>query len=239
MVVGKNFMQTAKISEIFQSIQGEGKYAGFRQVFVRFFGCHMHCNWCDTPEAIGDTTGKYQQMTALEVFAKIKKLFKDCHSVSLTGGEPLLQADFIGKLLPLLKKAKMPVYLETSGVLYKALAGIIKDIDVVAMDIKMPSSTGERAFWKEHEEFVATVLRHKKEMFVKAVVSAKTNKKDILKTAQILNAAKKDMLFILQPNTFDLENGVVKKCDDFQRMCFKSLPNTRVLPQMHKFMKIQ
>ncbi len=232
-------MQTARISEIFVSIQGEGKYAGVRQVFVRFFGCHMHCSWCDTPESIGDTSGEYREMTVTQVFAKIKALFKDCHSVSLTGGEPLLQADFIGKLLPLLKKVKMPVYLETSGVLYKALAGIIKDIDIVAMDIKMPSSTGERAFWKEHEQFVETVLRHKKDIFVKAVVSQKTNKKDILRTVEILSAVKKDMLFILQPNTFDLENGVVEKCDDFQRMCFKSLPNTRVLPQMHKFMKIQ
>ncbi len=232
-------MQTAKISEIFQSIQGEGKYAGVRQVFVRFFGCHMHCSWCDTPESIGDSLGDYREMTLAQVFAKIKVLFKDCHSVSLTGGEPLLQLDFIGKLLPLLKKAKWPVYLETSGVLHKALGKIIKDIDIVAMDIKMPSSTGERAFWKEHEQFVATVLRHKKDLFVKAVVSKKTRKEDILRTVEILRVAKKDILFILQPNTFDLQKGVVEKCDDFQRLCFKSLPNTRVLPQMHKFMKIQ
>lgn len=238
-MVSKSLMQTAKVSEIFVSIQGEGPYAGLRQVFVRFFGCHMHCTWCDTPESIGDTDGDYKEMTVTQVFAKIKALFKDCHSVSLTGGEPLLQVDFIGKLLPLLKKAKMPVYLETSGVLHKALAQVIKDIDIVAMDIKMPSSTGQRAFWKEHEQFVATVLRHKKDLFVKAVVSSKTNKKDILKTTQILSVAKKDVLFILQPNTFDLESGAVEKCDRFQRLCFKALPNTRVLPQMHKFMKIQ
>ncbi len=232
-------MQIARISEIFQSIQGEGKYVGVRQVFVRFFGCHIHCSWCDTPESIGDSLGDYSEMTVSEVFAKIKALWKDCHSVSLTGGEPLLQVDFILRLLPLLKKAKMPVYLETSGVLHKALGKIIKDIDIVAMDIKMPSSTKERAFWKEHKQFVATVLRYKKDMFVKAVVSKNTHKQDILKTVEILSAAKEDILFILQPNTFDLKNGVVEKCDDFQRMCFKSLPNTRVLPQMHKFMKIQ
>jgi organic radical activating enzyme len=232
-------MQTAKVSEIFVSIQGEGPYAGLRQVFVRFFGCHMHCTWCDTPESIGDTSGDYKEMTLMQVFAKIKTLFKDCHSVSLTGGEPLLQVDFISKLLPLLKKAKMPVYLETSGVLHKALAQVIKNIDIVAMDIKMPSSTGQRAFWKQHQEFVATVLKHKKDFFVKAVVSANTDKKDILKTVQILSRAKKDVLFILQPNTFDLEKGAVEKCDSFARLCFKTLPNTRVLPQMHKFMKIQ
>lgn len=232
-------MQTAKISEIFQSIQGEGKYAGLRQVFVRFFGCHMHCFWCDTPKSIGDSEGDYKEMTVAQVFAKVKSLFKDCHSVSLTGGEPLLQADFIARLLPLLRKAKMPVYLETSGVLHKMLEKIIKDVDMVAMDIKMPSSTGQRAFWKEHEKFVATVLRHKKDLFVKAVVSSSTSRKDVLRAARILRAALRDAFFVLQPNTFELDNGVVEKCDDFQRLCFKSLPNTRVLPQMHKFMKIQ
>ena len=232
-------MSKAQISEIFQSIQGEGKYAGVRQVFLRFFGCHMHCSWCDTPESIGDTTRNYKEMTLKEVFAQVKSLYKDCHSVSLTGGEPLLQADFIAQLLPHLKKAKMPAYLETSGVLHKALAQVIKGVDVVSMDFKMPSSTGERSFWKEHEQFLDVILRNKKDFFIKAVVSSKTEKADILKTAKILSSKKKDALFILQPNTFDLGKGVVQKCDDFQRMCFKFLPNTRVIPQMHKFMKIR
>lgn len=232
-------MSKAQISEIFQSIQGEGKYAGVRQVFLRFFGCHMHCSWCDTPESIGDTTRNYKEMTLKEVFAQVKSLYKDCHSVSLTGGEPLLQADFIAEFLPHLKKAQMPAYLETSGVLHKALGRVIKGVDVVSMDIKMPSSTGERAFWKEHEQFLDVILCHKKDFFIKAVVSTKTDKADILKTAKILSRKKKDALFILQPNTFDLGKDVVQKCDDFQRMCFKILPNTRVMPQMHKFMKIR
>ena len=47
-------MSTANILEIFQSIQGEGKYAGVKQVFVRFYECNMHCVWCDTPHSIGD-----------------------------------------------------------------------------------------------------------------------------------------------------------------------------------------
>ncbi len=232
-------MTTAKISEIFQSIQGEGKYAGFRQVFVRFFGCHMHCSWCDTPESIGDTTRNYHEMTLSAVFARIKELWPDCHSVSLTGGEPLLQAEFITQLLPLLKKARMPVHLETSGVLYRNLAQVIKNIDTIAMDIKLPSSTGERAFWKEHEQFLRLARKGKKDVFVKAIISRHTSPKDLLRAVKILKDVDPNMLFILQPNTFDLNNGVVQKCQDFQRRCFKILPNTRVLPQMHKFMKIR
>jgi intein/homing endonuclease len=36
----------AKISEIFDSIQGEGVYQGVRQIFVRFAGCIQRCNFC-------------------------------------------------------------------------------------------------------------------------------------------------------------------------------------------------
>ena len=46
----------ARILEIFKSTQGEGKYVGAWQIFVRFFECNMHCVWCDTPHSIGDTT---------------------------------------------------------------------------------------------------------------------------------------------------------------------------------------
>lgn len=232
-------MQTAKVSEIFQSIQGEGKYAGVRQVFVRFFGCHMHCSWCDTPDSIGDTTKDFQIMSLKDVFSEIKKLYKDCHSVSLTGGEPLLQAEFVAELLPLLKKARMPVYLETSGVLHKNLKEVIKNVDIVAMDLKMPSSTGERVFWKEHAEFLKIAKAAKRDVFIKAVVTSKTDKMDILKAVSLVKKIDPQLLFILQPNSFELSNGVVAKCEQFQRMCFKGLPNTRVTPQMHKFMKIR
>ncbi|HEX7575638.1 MAG TPA: 7-carboxy-7-deazaguanine synthase QueE, partial [Candidatus Methanoperedens sp.] len=40
----------AYINEIFNSIQGEGPYAGTRQVFVRFEQCQLHCEYCDTPQ---------------------------------------------------------------------------------------------------------------------------------------------------------------------------------------------
>lgn len=232
-------MQTAKISEIFQSIQGEGKYAGVRQVFLRFFGCHMHCSWCDTPDSIGDTTKKFHALTLNEVFDQVRGLYRDCHSVSLTGGEPLLQAEFLQELLPLLRKAKMKAYLETSGVLHNKLRTVIKDIDIISMDIKMPSSTGERPFWKEHAEFLKMAKTAKKDVYLKAVVTAKTEKADILKAVSLVQKIDPRLLFILQPNSFELTDGVVAKCEEFQRLCFKALPNTRVIPQMHKFMQIR
>jgi len=94
----------AKITEVFSSVQGEGKFVGLSQVFVRFFECHMHCVWCDTPHSIGDTTRKFDRYSVDELYGKINELWDNCHSVSLTGGEPLLHIAFLKELLPKGKK---------------------------------------------------------------------------------------------------------------------------------------
>lgn len=259
-------MIKAKVSEIFSSIQGEGRFAGVKQVFVRFFQCNMHCAWCDTPLSIGDAGGTFEELDSSQVFARISPLWSGCHSVSLTGGEPLLQKNFLRQLLPLMKKAQMPVYLETNGILSRELADIIHDVDMIAMDIKMPSSTKEKSYWDEHEEFLKVALQEcGKDVFLKAVVSGDTDKTDIVRAVELVVRLKPDIAFILQPNTFDLNtaltsskslkasqgstdyhipfrkvsNGVIQKCLDFQEYCLKYLPNTRIMPQMHKFMRVR
>ena len=176
----------AKILETFHSIQGEGKYAGISQVFVRFFECNMHCVWCDTPNSIGDGKREFKKYSAPELFDTIKPLWQNSHSVSLTGGEPLLQKDFIKEFIPYLKKAHMPVYLETTGIFFEELKEIVDGVDIIAADIKLPSSTRCRSYWKEHEEFLK-VARHK-DVFIKAVVTIPANSKGLARHATKLCA---------------------------------------------------
>lgn len=131
----------ARISEIFHSLQGEGKYTGVPQVFVRFFGCNLRCRWCDTPQALDGPLARFQESSVGEVLNEIQGLWKeDCHSVSVTGGEPLVQADFLKELLPQFKARGQRVYLETNGVLVEELAGVIDHVDIVSMDFKLPNS---------------------------------------------------------------------------------------------------
>ncbi len=227
----------AKITEIFSSIQGEGPYVGVQQVFVRFFGCNMHCVWCDTPESIGDTTQNFVEYGVEELCGKINGLWGQAHSVSITGGEPLMQVDVLQALLPKLKESNRKIHLETNGIFHEALASCIDQIDVVAMDMKLPSSTQCRSFWKEHEEFLK--VARQKEIFIKVVISSKTEKEDVLKAIDCVSGIDPQTLFILQPNSLDMFDGVVDKCLAFHEDCLAKLPNTRIMPQMHKFMNLE
>ncbi len=223
--------------EIFPSVQGEGVYAGVRQVFVRFFECNMHCTWCDTPNSIGDTLRTYKETDLSDVIAQIQTSADACHSASLTGGEPLLQADFIKELLPYLKTMGLKSYLETNGTLPQSLAKIIEGVDIVAMDIKLPSSTKEKAFWQEHEDFLR--IAEEKDVFVKTVITNDTQAAEVGRAVGIVAKINPKIPFILQPNYFEMKQGVVAKCEGLGKECAKHLSDVRILPQIHKFMKLR
>jgi 7-carboxy-7-deazaguanine synthase len=227
----------AKILEIFHSIQGEGRYAGVPQVFVRLFECNMHCVWCDTPASIGDGKREYQELGLEAVLAQVNALCENAHSVSITGGEPLLQKDFMKAFCHALHREGKKVYLDTNGTLPLALAEMIKDIDIVAMDIKLPSSTRQKAFWAEHKEFLKVASR--KEVFVKVVIALNTKAEEVLKAARMVAGIDPGILFILQPNYLDMKKGVIEQCVGHQKSCAKILKDVRILPQVHKFMKMR
>lgn len=147
-------MKTAKISEIFYSFQGEGLYQGVSQVFVRFSGCNLSCIFCDTESS---SCRIYNVDDLLRAVFR-GNLLKEIHSVAITGGEPLCQAEFLLDFLPGLRQNGCRIYLETNGILYEELQDLMPYIDIVAMDFKLPSSTGLRAFWREHEEFLRIAL---------------------------------------------------------------------------------
>ena len=131
------------------------------QVFVRLFECNMHCVWCDTPASIGDGKREYKELSVEDILSQVNALYDNAHSVSITGGEPLLQEDFLKSFCHALHQEGKKIYLDTNGTLPEALAEIIKDIDIIAMDIKLPSSTRQKAFWAEHKEFLKIARRQR------------------------------------------------------------------------------
>jgi organic radical activating enzyme len=226
----------AKVSEIFKSIQGEGKYLGVPQVFVRFFGCSLNCQICDTPQAKGPT-GEFQEYTSKDLLKEVRKLSKDIHSVSLSGGEPLEQKDFLRYFLPLLKKQGMTTYLETNGVLPENLKEVIRYVDIIAMDMKLPSATGQKAFWAEHEKFLK--IARTKEVFIKAIITLDMDLKDVERAVALASKVNRGIVFILQPNYFEMGGPLTARCQQAQTMALKFLDDVRIIPQMHKVLGVR
>lgn len=223
-----------KISEVFRSIQGEGLYQGVSQVFVRFFGCNLECSFCDTK------LDSCEKKSAPELLDEIDT-FGDYHSLSITGGEPLLQIDFLKDLLKLIKSKEQKacpskpwrrrVYLETNGTLPENLEKVIDYTDIIAMDFKLPSSTGLEPFWDKHQEFLA--ISRGKKTFIKAVIGTSTMVEDIYKMIEIIKCTAKKTTLVLQPqNPFEIM--VKTKLSGFEELCREEGLKVKVIPQMHK-----
>ncbi len=230
----------ARITDIFSSIQGEGIFLGAKQIFVRFSKCNLDCSFCDERT---DFPGR--EYSPIELMKEIKALEASTgphHSVSLTGGEPLLHWDFLRTFLKMLKKVRgLKAYLETNGTLPHELAKIIDSLDIVAMDFKLPSSTGGHSYWHEHADFLK--IASKRIVFVKAVVTPDTDKKDIEKAIQIIRKARKDVPFILQPaspvKTDDKLIGPGRLLSFLEIGSRNDFNNMRVIPQIHKILKVK
>lgn len=124
------------VNEIFYSIEGEGIRAGYPCVFVRFNGCNLKCDYCDTEYAqCKDAKGK--EMTCEDIVKAVQHY--GCSRVTLTGGEPMLQKD-ISTLIRLLASRNIEVNVETNGSL--DARGIIGNVPgcIVTMDYKSVTS---------------------------------------------------------------------------------------------------
>lgn len=119
-----------RITEIFQSIQGESTWAGVPCVFVRMTGCNLRCVWCDTAYSYGDGSA----MPVGEIVRRVAEF--GCEVVEITGGEPLLQAA-TPKLARALRDAGHKVLVETNGSLP---IESLPDGVVRIMDLKCPDS---------------------------------------------------------------------------------------------------
>lgn len=213
-----------KIAEVFRSIQGEGLYQGVDQIFVRFFGCNLGCSFCDTK------LDSYEGKTVPELLDEIDT-FRDYHSVSITGGEPLLQIDFLKDLLKFVKKREQKVYLETNGTLPENLGKVIAYADIIAMDFKLPSSTGLEPFWDKHQEFLG--IAKGKKIFIKAIIGTTTIVEDIYKMIEIIKGVAKKTTLVLQPqNPFEIM--VKAKLKGFKQLCQDEGLEVKIIPQIHK-----
>lgn len=94
-----------KINEIFYSLQGEGFHTGTPAVFVRFSGCNLKCDFCDTRHEEGTWMSDEEILQAVSAYPS--------NMVILTGGEPSLWID--QAFIDLLHHARKYICIETNG----------------------------------------------------------------------------------------------------------------------------
>jgi 7-carboxy-7-deazaguanine synthase len=103
-----------QVFEIYPSKQGEGIWTGQSSMFVRFFGCHLRCQFCDTPYARSGDEGI--ELSLEEIIGRVL-IFSIPHVV-LTGGEPMLSPEIV-RLTELLKEYDCQITIETSGTVFQ------------------------------------------------------------------------------------------------------------------------
>ena len=159
-------------------------------------------------------------------------------ALALTGGEPLLQSPFIRSFLSKWQ-VSVPVLLETAGTLADRLAEVIDTIDIVSMDLKSPSNTGEAPFWEEHRRFLE-IARHRK-VYCKLLVDENTSDAEVAEAARVVVASDPDIETFLQPITGEDGRTTIssERLDSFYRCLRQGLRSVRVLPQTHKMMGVR
>tara|TARA_B000000477_G_scaffold115990_1_gene113446 strand:- start:42 stop:683 length:642 start_codon:yes stop_codon:yes gene_type:complete len=148
-----------KINEIYYSIQGESSYSGLPCVFVRLTYCNLRCSYCDTEYAFYEG----EDLKIKDIIKKINSY--KCDLVEITGGEPLLQKNYI-KLIKELEKNGKKVLIETGGSL--TIKNISKNTHII-LDLKCPSSN------MEHKNLWDNLKYIKKTDEIKFVIGNKTD----------------------------------------------------------------
>jgi organic radical activating enzyme len=163
-----------------------------------------------------------------------------CPVVSLTGGEPLLHADFLTSWLAPLQ-GRFEFLLETHGLLPGAAEQVVPLVSEVVADIKLPSATGEAVDWELHRSFLQVVRKASVALTWKAVVSAETTEQELEHVLELFEQAGERASLILQPVS-PVPGGpptpTLASLLKWQSRGIVRGLDIRVMPQVHKFMEI-
>lgn len=253
MPVQSTLSSTDSLIEVFSSIQGEGELAGYRQIFIRFGGCNLNCVYCDTTVTVGPTcrietapgSGVFEEIpqpidlsTMLDVVHRwCRQLPNAHHSISITGGEPLMHAELLQQWLPELN-ILLPIHLESNGSLPDALDGLMEHIDFISMDIKLPGTAAIRPIWEEHRHFLEVGME--RNISVKVVISEQSIESEFIQACKLVAEIDDEIPFIIQPMTgLDDKPAVsMERIFRWQAMASNLLDDVRVLPQLHRYLGI-
>ena len=230
----------APIIEIFSSFQGEGLLIGERQIFVRFAGCNLNCNYCDTDDSKSERSGTL--MTPQEVTEEINRLLTpDCKTISFTGGEPSLYPDFISEVS---KNFNLNIMLETNGTLPDNI-DLIEKLNMVSLDIKLPEhfdgDFNQEIFLNEIKS-VNLLMAKSINVYCKVVILPSTKIKSFKEVVEKLSeniSSKSNLKIIIQPSSPLGEwKDINFKLFEFSEVVGQYF-EVSTIPQIHKILDIE
>lgn len=131
-----------QIAEIFESIQGEGPWAGTQSLFIRTSGCNLRCWFCDTPYTSWTPEG-----TALSLDELGWRVARSsAPDVVLTGGEPMLLHELVS-LAEQCREHGKRITIETAGTVDQPVV-----CDLMAISPKLSNSVPDDAIWHDRHE---------------------------------------------------------------------------------------
>ena len=186
-------------------------------------------------------------MTYEEVLRHVRRLMTlDTHSISLTGGEPLLAGDFLVNVARCCEGAGFLTYLETNGASSEAMEKVAEYIDIAAIDIKLPEHEAvPRQKWshllEEELACIKIALKSEVETFVKIVVLSSTQPKTIENVCKRLGRIGK-IPVVIQPVT---PAGKVRRAPSMahvyqlaQAAARAGVKEIAIIPQVHKLIGV-
>jgi pyruvate formate lyase activating enzyme len=197
---------------------------GIRSV-VFMQGCTLRCAYCHNPDTWGFTEG--HEVTPQELVKKIirfKPYFKNGGGVTFSGGEPLLQPDFLIEALKLCKEAGVHTAIDTAGYGSEKYEEILKYTDLVLLDIKHVDEIGYKDLVgkskKGFDEFLQIVQKNGTKLWIRhVVVPGITNSEEhIKKLAKIIKGLNNvEKIELLPYHTLGVEK--YKKLGIEYRLC--------------------
>ena len=146
---------------------------GIRTV-VFLNGCKLRCIYCHNPEMWHRLNDNYEPEELVKKIIRYKSYFGKTGGVTFSGGEPLLQPDFLIETLKLLKENDINTALDTAGVGVGRYDEILKYVDLVILDIKHAEKEGYKKITgqeiTESEKFIEALNKNNKKVWVRQVV---------------------------------------------------------------------
>lgn len=138
-------------------------------------GCNLRCKFCHNPEMWKIKENNYTDLEIVQKVLRSKPYFKNNGGVTFSGGEPLLQYDFLVSVCKLLKKEDIHIAIDTAGVGLGNYRELLSTIDIVLLDIKHINNEGYKDitgfdYFEKFMDFVKELNKSNVEVWIRQVI---------------------------------------------------------------------